>query len=387
MSQSSSAATKGGGAASDEPVRLDFIDCLRGVAISGVVLVHTGQIIDGLPPRLASLARYGGMGVELFFLLSALTLATIYRHRPRDVTTFLIRRFFRIAPMFYLGAAFYLGLYGTGPRLPYSPEGIGPGTITLTLVFLHGWSPAAFNAVVPGGWSISDEAMFYLVFPLLLALVTDLRRAVVATLAAAVLSRIVFTQLPPLLQASAYAAYPLQTYAAFLFATQLPAFLCGFLAFFAIAALQARPEHPFNRKPIATAALLASGLLLIGAAASDNKTLTNYLLADALFVPLVVAAYASRSRLIVNRLLRHVGIVSYSVYIVHFALVAAAESLLLPALRGLAPPAQLAIVWVLVFVPAVAISSVTYRWIEMPAIRLGKKLAVGKVSPEKNYFN
>ena len=171
---------------------------------------------------------------------------------------------------------------------------------------------------MPGGWSISDEAMFYLIFPLLLALVTDLR-AVVATLAAAVLSRIVFTQLPPLLQASAYAAYPLQTYAAFLFATQLPAFLCGFLAFFAIAALQVRPEHPFNCKPVATAALLASGLLLIGAAASDNKTLTNYLLADALFVPLVVAAYASRSRLIVNRRGAHVGIVSYSVYIVHFA--------------------------------------------------------------------
>ena len=127
MSHCSSAATKGGGAATDEPVRLDFIDCLRGVAISGFVLVHTGQIIDGLPPRLASLWRDGGMGVELFFLLSALTLATIYRHRPRNVTTFLIRRFFRIAPMFYLGAAFYRDSTAPAPACRIRPKASAPG--------------------------------------------------------------------------------------------------------------------------------------------------------------------------------------------------------------------------------------------------------------------
>jgi peptidoglycan/LPS O-acetylase OafA/YrhL len=49
-------------------IRLEYVDCLRGLAIAGVVLVHSGQLVRGLPGWLQSFTEYGGKGVELFFV-------------------------------------------------------------------------------------------------------------------------------------------------------------------------------------------------------------------------------------------------------------------------------------------------------------------------------
>jgi len=85
--------------------RLPFIDALRGLAIFGVFIVHSSQSIDGLPRWLSSLASQGARGVQLFFVISAFTLflslSTRRKNEKRPTLNFFIRRFFRIAPLFY----------------------------------------------------------------------------------------------------------------------------------------------------------------------------------------------------------------------------------------------------------------------------------------------
>ncbi|MGE9115721.1 hypothetical protein, partial [Escherichia coli] len=74
---------------------------------------------------------------------------------------------FRIAPMFYLGIVLYLLLSrSTAMQLPTDRATVGD--VAATILFVHGWFPSAINTVVPGGWSIAAEAMFYVIFPLLL---------------------------------------------------------------------------------------------------------------------------------------------------------------------------------------------------------------------------
>jgi peptidoglycan/LPS O-acetylase OafA/YrhL len=150
--------------------KYEYIDLLRGIAILGVIAVHSHQGIVGLNPITSAAFNYGQMGVQLFFVASALTLClSMSERREAYPINFYIRRFFRIAPAYYLAIPLYfvwrtiMRSYSTGSfEIPqeYSVEGV-----LQNLFFVHGFFPNNYNFVVPGGWSISTEMVFYVIFP------------------------------------------------------------------------------------------------------------------------------------------------------------------------------------------------------------------------------
>jgi len=87
-----------------EVPKYDYIDALRGLAVLGVVSVHTTQLVRPASAGLQTLATAGGSGVQLFYLASALTLflslATRKSTERNSTLKFFIRRYFRIAPCF-----------------------------------------------------------------------------------------------------------------------------------------------------------------------------------------------------------------------------------------------------------------------------------------------
>src|SRR5580704_7608080 len=114
----------------EAPRRQEYLDALRGYAILGVMIVHTG----GTFHELIRATAWGARGVQLFFVVSAITLAGSWQDRREKVWAFYVRRLFRIAPMFWLAIVFYAGIQS------------GPGTfkawqILLTSLFLHGFHP------------------------------------------------------------------------------------------------------------------------------------------------------------------------------------------------------------------------------------------------------
>jgi len=152
--------------------KLQYIDLLRGVAILGVIAIHCDQQMDSVDPLLHALFNYGQLGVQLFFVASAITLCLSMSERHENSPyNFYVRRFFRIAPLYYFGIAFYflwrvaINYKKTGAALPlpkYSLLGV-----VENIFFVHGFDPANYNFVVPGGWSIATEMCFYAIFPLL----------------------------------------------------------------------------------------------------------------------------------------------------------------------------------------------------------------------------
>ncbi|WGK69409.1 acyltransferase [Candidatus Haliotispira prima] len=157
----------------------NYVYALRGFAIFGVIAIHTGQIAAPVMADLAKAApiirdfvNQGAMGVQLFYVLSAFTLFLSYHNRKdREINpdrNFLLRRFFRIAPLYYLGLVFYLFQRGLGPRYALGDaESITMANIIANVFFVHGVNPYWINSVVPGGWSITVEMTFYLMIPLL----------------------------------------------------------------------------------------------------------------------------------------------------------------------------------------------------------------------------
>src|ERR1700744_1896929 len=88
-----------------------FIDALRGYAVLMVITCHAGSVFSDLPYPLKKLTNFGWHGVQLFFLMSCVTLLLSWHSDEAkgrtDPIAFWMRRFFRIAPLYYLAAAFY----------------------------------------------------------------------------------------------------------------------------------------------------------------------------------------------------------------------------------------------------------------------------------------
>lgn len=166
---------------------LPWVDALRGLAILMVLVNHVALVVPGLSAPVEMLARFGQMGVQLFFVASAYTLCLSWQQRrtdePQPVLRFMLRRLFRIAPLYWFGIALFAGLHWLQPGSTTAEPYIA-GNVLANAAFVHGFMPAAQNSIVPGGWSIGTEMAFYAAFPLLMA-VFALRPGLWAPLTAA----------------------------------------------------------------------------------------------------------------------------------------------------------------------------------------------------------
>ncbi len=106
--------------------KLDYIDGIRGWAIILVIIVHTFFVMNP-SEHLKYFITHGALGVQLFFIASAFILFYSLDNRKFDekspVRNFFVRRFFRIAPFFYIMMIVALWRYGLKPRYT-APEGI-----------------------------------------------------------------------------------------------------------------------------------------------------------------------------------------------------------------------------------------------------------------------
>ena len=178
--------------------KLEYIDLLRGLAILLVVAVHASFSIWYHPTEhrsefldlfFASIFYAGQFGVVLFFIVSAITLTLSMENRNESKYNFYIRRYFRIAPLYYFGILLYfifrlvVESHRSGEIILF-PEGYSVLKITQNIFFLHGLSTNNYNFIVPGGWSIATEMYFYLVFPFLFILYKsfDLKYLVILTI-------------------------------------------------------------------------------------------------------------------------------------------------------------------------------------------------------------
>ncbi|MEO6015164.1 MAG: acyltransferase [Devosia sp.] len=335
-----------------EPRHLDYLDALRGYAILGVIALHLSQHYPELPLPVQRFLTSGSEGVHLFFLVSAFTLMRSWTERRDGVGAFYLRRLFRLAPMWWLAI---LGWTIARMIVPALSGQSGPGgfDILLTATFVHGWSVSAYNDVVPGGWSIASEAMFYLIFPLLAVTLTSAARAVAFALAAAILvvalESVVSSWIIPFAPAKVKADYFF-----FWFPAQLPAFALGIAAFHAVRV---------SRPPRWVAEIaVAAGLVTVASLPALDRS--GALLYGCAFALIAYGLAQGAGRYLVRRAIAWIGQRSYSAYFWHLAIL----PLTLPW------PMPLPLRFALVLAATLALSHLTYHWVELPSISLGKRL-------------
>jgi peptidoglycan/LPS O-acetylase OafA/YrhL len=365
------------------PRHFHYIDALRGWAITGVFLVHVTQRIHGLPFYLDALFQQGARGVQLFFIVSAFTLFHSLEERrqveKKPVLYFFIRRFFRIVPMFWAAIIFYL-------VTDFPPHYLSAGSIQWTniisaFLLVQGWLPEAVNRFVPGDWSITTEASFYCVLPLLVYKIHSLSKSLWLTLLAVPPTHL-FSLIVRKAVVAAYSqklGYMAYDYTFFWFPAQFPVFCLGIVLYFVLkpklkSGLPMEPkDHGFSRW------LLALSLyLIIGCAVGAYWYVPHHFIYSIAFFLLAWSLALNPVWFFVNSFTRYLGKISYSCYLLHAFVLRSCYRVIQNHgwvdANNTGSISLFACLLLAVVVLTMLISSVTYYAIELPSINLGKRL-------------
>jgi peptidoglycan/LPS O-acetylase OafA/YrhL len=329
--------------------RLDFLDALRGIAVCLVLLQHLGELLFPAVARLSTHGvQLGQLGVTVFFLCSGFIIpASLERARagaPRAeaLRDFWRSRVFRLYPLYWVSLAGAAVLVLAGRSVPAAALTPADWLANATMLQAVAGSPHA----LPLYWTLAFEMIFYVTLSALFLLGRH-RHSVALSLAVS-------------------AGCVVGAVSAGLLGRSIPLGLFCLATMFTGTVFSRWHAGAVHLRTLVgcVAASLTGGAALLAAAAGQPgepavlPLLTAWLGAYAIFG----AGLALRSRT-VPHWLRRLGAISFSVYLV--------QALVLLAVPALPSPTLTAVVWTALIL---AISEGTYRVVELPAVRLGRRL-------------
>jgi peptidoglycan/LPS O-acetylase OafA/YrhL len=149
--------------------RIDNLDTCRAIAILLVIFSHLGQSWNrsGLIDQdsiLYRLTALGAHGVELFFIISGYLMSLIYSKDSFRVNPFILRRVARIAPLWYFYLLIWVVIHLVLKTNPFVESAT---TWILLILIASSITSDSSNSFLQGNFSISNEWLFYLMFPIL----------------------------------------------------------------------------------------------------------------------------------------------------------------------------------------------------------------------------
>lgn len=344
-----------------EVKKYGYIDSLRGIAILLVVLVHTGYNLDNtmhfFPQGVINTIFYCQYGVQLFFMVSAYTLTISYHSRlgeEHQTRNFFLRRYFRIAPLFYLGIVLNLLLKEDISSFSWIKL-LSSLTFTSTL-----FGEPNHDGYVPGGWTISVEFIFYMLLPLICTKIKNINSSLIFVL----LTLLVSASYQPLVDRLGIGEEFRISYFSILY--QLPIFGLGILAYWFV--------HQKEKKIEASTALLIAATAAIFCYLSFPLNFAFSIM----FFFLLIAVYLHPYKLLVNKALTRIGVVSFSMYVIHFIVIHLMNTTGVATIVTIPNLSLSVLYFIFIYIVVVAItfiiSNITYRFVEVPGQNLGRKI-------------
>jgi peptidoglycan/LPS O-acetylase OafA/YrhL len=347
---------------------------LRFVAAFHVLVFHaTAWETWDAPSFVRGLAGSGYVAVSLFFVLSGFILT--YAHAGRRLATrdFYANRFARIYPTYLFALAIVAPLFlvhtlrvDGGARLLEDVVSV----VTLT----QAWWPPVSMAWNPPGWSLSAEAFFYLLFPLVAPALVTGRRAFAVTVGVAGyaaclgVTLLYMALLPdgPITLSHHSTAFWLGV-VRYDPAVRFPEFVLGIVVARGYLGVRETPRYEKAAAAVSVLAALAIATTLAFTASLPYPVLHNGLLAP-LFALLIASLAAGRgplAALLATRPLVALGDASYALYLVHLPLMIVYGKIG-RTLRGDGFDAS-RVATAIFMVLAVVASLLCHRYVELPA--------------------
>ena len=356
---------------------------IRGIAACYVVFFHFwGAFAAGgfYVPIVSPIASRGYIAVDLFFCLSGYIMAETYSHLfltrefPAAYRLFLGRRLARIYPLYFSCtiAAYLMMALNILPEKMFTITNLGAN---LASVQILSWGH--FTSLDGPAWSISVEAIAYVLFPPLMAatLLASPKRAIISAIVA-VVGVVVATRLPAELMGR-----PEEIGRFMIWWAATPGEIVRCLAEFATGLLAWRATRTewFRRLstyPLLCELVVGAMLILLALPGTDVAVVVLF--------PLLISLVGTREGYVAHflggRIPYYLGVLSYSIYLVH---VPVKDSLNHPLAKWTAqfgiPHAWTAHVFLLGALVAV-IAIVAHLGIERPGRKILRDLLEGRPS-------
>ncbi|MES0002674.1 acyltransferase [Mesorhizobium sp. M0051] len=351
---------------------------MRCYAAISIVLVHLIALPQlQVPSYLWFVPAHFGNGVPLFYIVSAFGLFVGYSGRigrRQELREFYLRRFLRIAPLFYFMMLIYIpfcrAMWGT--TIPLSQ-------FVSSALFVFNFVPNHVTGFVMASWSIGVEMAFYAILPLLLFAITGLARSVM------------FLAVAVFLAANWALAFQgtegvLALFSQFSLMAHLFYFAAGIAGYYVW--LRLRLTSPQIGRVVFAASLLTIvglicfasqiaaffGTILGQSGGSGVKTAWAVTLASA-----VVGVSLYPQRWFVNPAAKLLGNASFSIYLWHPVVIVILDRLglyraIYASFDGASLPFLASVI--ATFVALIPVSLLSYRYIERPGMGLGARFSL-----------
>ena len=347
--------------------KLDYIDALRGYAILGVLAVHSllgknhlfGSSIIGL----------GAKGVQLFYLMSAFTLMRSFKNtidKNNAILNFFIRRFFRIAPMFYLAIILWLYLSFDIIYASNDYRYISVGSIISHFFLLHGLMPSWYESIVPSGSTVGVECIFYILCPYFFYKITSKKKAIIWFLTSIYFGSL----LTYLLTTMSIIPYQWKNdrWLYIYFPNQANVFLAGFMLYF----LQFESNIKNIKTLIFVFVLILPNFLICRLLKFELNNEIN-IIATYFFILLFFLVKNERFKFLIPKFIQVIGQYSYSIYIIHFVVLHLITTLHLD-FQFSNSIINYIFIFLITLLISSGISSITFKYIEQKFISIGKNV-------------
>jgi peptidoglycan/LPS O-acetylase OafA/YrhL len=363
-------------------VRLDALDSLRGLSALMVVLFHANfsPFLYGLP-----IIRHSYLFVDFFFVLSGFIMYYNYG-RLTDTAAFrefISMRFFRLYPLHFALLVIFVGANAAYAFL----RGMGHGTsaasgdsgfdLILNLFLLNGLNirPPSFNTP---SWSISTEFWTYVLFGSVLLGFRNVGKCTMA---------IIFVSVSLVALFAVYMRYGVITgFTLFLFPRCIFGFFLGAAMGTLVnpAKIAAAGRGSLIAAPVQAFATVLAVAALTVVGFSPLDVLLPVLFAAVIWT-FVIWPHTWLTRILLSRPLLWLGKHSYSIYMVHFFVLVQISTVLRVAFHirmvdwqfELPPATGIALTIFSIAIILIAASQ-TYRFIEDPGRRFGRRLLKGR---------
>lgn len=285
-------------------MKVASIEVMRGFAVSIVIAYHMFAVqeryfgVNVLPEAF----KYGGWGVDIFFVISGVVMfkSTFGRATPVAPWPFLRARISRIYPPYWVITFVIFGIYLVEPSMVNSSYDTQPSVLRSLLLL-----PDVTTPWLNVGWSLVYEMWFYLLLAILLIFDKKITISALVSYAIFLLLAPDFSSFGPVLALVADAL--------------ILEFMIGFL----IGVIFFDPSFQKKRSALLALAtgcvLLGLGLASFGAELSGSRfdRLATYGLAAIAAVSIVLCFETTISRERIFQPVIFIGTISYSVYLTH----------------------------------------------------------------------